>query len=509
MNSNKRMAVNTLILYAKLIITIIVNLYSTRLILNAMGVEDYGVVNLISGIVAMLSFVQNSMSVSTQRYMSVSMGKKNDILVHKVFCNSYILHIILAMLIIAVLECLIPVVFDSSIQIPESRVSAAQILYQLTIISTILVVITVPFDAALNARENMLLYSIATIIESIIRLVGALILLVYLKDKLIFYGCLEIAIRFVSMIIKRMYCRLNYKETHFSVAFYDFNVLKDMFSFAFWNMFGSLSIAARSQGTAIVMNTFLGVAINAAYGIANQVSGQLQNFTATISKAMTPQIMQRAGAGDKEGMISLSIKQCKYASFLLAYAIIPLLFSMPLILRIWLKDVPEYSIEFCSLMLIVSMVQQSTNGIMSLVQATGKIRNYQVAVSVIMLLNIPIAYYLLQKGLSAPFVLVGMIVIEAATCIVRLLFANKLTGLSMIFFTKEVLIPLFVVYIFSCVPIKILANIWFGEYSTLTSFIVLSCLAVFLITISVFCVLSKTEKDYIIAFVKNRIIRIK
>lgn len=503
------MAVNTVILYAKLIITIVVNLYSTRLILNAMGVEDYGVVNLISGIVAMLSFVQNSMSVSSQRYMSVNMGKHDESLMVKVFNSSFVLHLILAAIILVVLECLTPLVFGSSIQIPENRVAAAQILYQLTIVGTALVVITVPYDAALNAHENMLVYSIATIVESIIRLAGAFILLVYSNDKLIFYGILLITIRFISMLIKRVYCRRHYKETIFSAKDSDKTMMKDMFSFAFWNMFGALAMTARSQGVAIVMNTFLGVIVNAAFGIANQVSGQLQNFTATISKAMNPQIMQRAGSGDIEGMISLSMKQCKYASFLLAYAIVPLLFSMPFILKIWLKEVPEYSIAFCSLILIVSMIQQTTNGIMSLIQATGIIRNYQVAVSLVMLVNIPLAYVLLRIGVSAPSVIIGMIVIEIITCAVRLFFARKLTNLSIPKFIKEVILPIGEVYVISCVILMLTSKILFNGVSNVTSFFVLSTLAVILLTIASYLALSITERTFIKNLIYKKIKRNK
>lgn len=505
MNSNKKMAINTIILYAKLIITIVVNLYSTRLILNAMGVEDYGVINLISGIVAMLSFVQNSMSVSSQRYMSVNIGKDDKSLMAKVFNSSFFLHLILAFIIIIVLECLTPIVFGSSIQIPEYRVSAAQILYQLTIIGTALVVITVPYDAALNAHENMLIYSIATIIESIIRLVGAVLLLVYCNDKLIFYGCLLIVIRFVSLLIKSMYCRRHYEETLFSIKSSDKKMMQDMFSFAFWNMFGALAMTARSQGVAIVMNTFFGVVVNAAYGIAGQISGQLQNFTATISKSMTPQIMQRAGNGDNYGMISLSLKQCKYASILLSYAIIPMLFSMSFILKVWLKDVPNYCVAFSSLILIVSLVQQSTSGIMSLIQATGIIRNYMIVVSLVMIFNIPLAYILLRIGVSAPFVMVGMIVIEIVTFFVRLLFAKKLTGLSIFSFMINVIIPISIVYAVSCIVLLLVRQILFDGLLNVSSFIVLSFLSVLLITITTCITLSKEERGFIINIIRKNI----
>lgn len=504
MDPSKRMAVNTVILYAKLIITIVVNLYSTRLILNAMGVEDYGVVNLISGIVAMLSFVQNSMSVSSQRYMSVNMGKHDDRIIVKVFSSSFVLHLILAVIIFVLLESLTPLVFGSSIQIPDQRVDSAQILYQLTIIATTIVVITVPYDAALNAHENMLLFSIATIIESVIRLTGALILLVYSSDKLIFYGLLVIIIRLVSMLIKWFYCRSHYHETRFSMTHSDKTIMKNMFSFAFWNTFGALALTGRSHGVAIVMNTFLGVFVNASYGIANQISGQLQTFTATITKAMNPQIMQRAGSGNNVGMISLAIKQCKYSSILLSYAIIIMLFSMPFILKTWLGEIPEYCQEFCSLILLVSMIQQLSVGLMSAIQATGVVRNYHMVVSLIMLLNIPLSYFLLWIGFGAPYVIIGIIAIEIIICAVRVYFAHNLAGLSVADFIKQVAVPIGVLY---SVTIGILTTVKMlcFESSNITSFLSLSLMAVMIISFMVYIVITKDEREFIIGIIKQRI----
>ncbi len=504
MDNNKRMAINTIILYAKLIITIVVNLYSTRLILSAMGVEDYGVVNLISGIVAMLSFMQNSMSVSSQRFMSVYMGKHDDDLMKKVFSSSFVLHLLLALIFLIVLEALTPIIFGSAIQIPDYRISAAQILYQLTIIGTALVVITVPYDAALNAHENMLLFSIATIIESLIRLAGAFILLVYSNDKLIFYGFLVILIRLVSLMIKSLYCRRYYLETRFSLTNSDKSTMKEMFTFAFWNMFGAMALTGRSQGIAIVMNIFLGVVVNASYGIATQISGQLQNFTATISKAMNPQIMQRAGLGNQEGMMSLALAQSKYSSILLSYAIVPMAFLMPFVLKLWLGEIPEYSVAFCILMLILSAIQQFSIGLMSAIQATGNIKNYQICVSIMMLLNIPLAYILLWLDFSAPVVVVGMILIEVLVCIIRIVFAHKLADLQILRFIKTVIVPVSILYIISSTAVYILKEMFFTT-ENLISFFTQIFLYFIIITFFAFMVLTKSEREIIIKIVTSKI----
>ncbi len=507
MDSNKRMAVNTVILYAKLIVTIVVNLYSMRLVLNAMGVEDYGIVNLISGIVAMLSFIQNSMSVSSQRYMSFNMGKHDELLMVKVFNSSFVLHVLLAAIVLVALESFTPIVFGSSIQIPEQRETAAKILYQLTIIGTVLVVVTVPYDAALNAHENMLVFSIASIIESLIRLAGAIILLVYDDDKLIFYGLLIITIRLVSMFIKCIYCKKNYKETKFSIKSGDKAMMKEMFSFAFWNMFGALAMTGRSQGVAIVMNIFYGVFVNAAYGIAQQISGQLQNFTATISKAMNPQIMQRAGSGNQEGMVSLAFKQCKYSSILLSYAVVPLFFSMPFVLKIWLDKIPEYCIAFCTLILLVSVIQQLTVGLMSVIQATGIVRNYLVTVSVIMLLNVPLAFLLLKVGCEASFVIVGMIIIEIVICFIRVFFAHKLAGFLVVDFVKSVFIPIGILYFVTGIVVYTIQLSCF-EKSNFVSFLGLTIVSFVVISAMSYMLITNGEREFFLSLIKKRVKKI-
>ena len=393
MQAANRIVVNTVILYCKLIITIVVNLFATRLILGAMGVDDFGIVNLVSGIVAMLSFIQNSMTISTQRYLSVNMGIKDEKEQSVIFNTSVILHLILGCFIVLILELCAPFIFDSAIQIPADRIPASKILYQCTIISTFIVIIMVPYDATLNAHENMLVFSLASITESLIRLTGAILLLYYTHDKLIFYGILH---TYPDSLVKPKICR--------------YSLMKEMFFFAFWNFFGSFAVTARTQGIAIVLNIFHGVAINSAYGVATQVSGQLSSFTSTISKAMSPQIMQNKGAGHISSMVSLALKQSKFSFALLLIVAIPLFLEMPYILKVWLNDVPEFSVQFCRLILMVALIQQLSSGMQLAIQANGKISLYQITISIALLLNIPVAWILLKYVEVEPYmVLISML----------------------------------------------------------------------------------------------------
>jgi len=442
MNSSEKIVFNSVVLYTKLVITILVNLIATRLILNAMGVEDYGIVNLISGIVSMLTFVQNSMAVSTQRYMSVNLGTGDGTLQRKIFNNGLFLHLLLGIIILIVLEACIPLVFNSDIQIPADRYTSSMLLYQFTCIGTFLVIICVPIDATLNAHENMIWVSFASILESIIRLTGAIWLLHYQNDKLIFYGLLVVVIRLASLLLKTTYCRKKYEEVRIKIRDVKKSLLKEMFSFSLWNMFGAFANAAKSQGIAIVLNIFNGVVVNSAYGIGQQVSGQLSNFSGTISKSMTPQIMQREGSGNRQSMISLALKQCHYTTLFIFIFVLPLFVEMPYVLQIWLKTVPEYSIEFCRVFVLIALIVQLSSGLMTAVQARGKIVLYQIVMSIILLLNLPVAYLLQKTGYSPTVVLWSMLAIEVLCLIARLIAANRLVELSFGDYFKKVILKL-------------------------------------------------------------------
>ncbi len=212
-----------------------------------MGVEDFGIVNLVSGIVAMLSFFQNSLTISTQRFLSVNMGKKDNDMQLQIFNTSVVIHLLLGIALVLILESVAPLIFNSSIQIPTDRIAASQLLYQLTILGTFFVIISVPYDATLNAHENMLIYSIASIIESMIRLAGAIILVGYGYDKLVFYGILLITIRLVSMLFKSVYCRIKYSDARINLTKFNSSSLREMLSFAGWNAIGGFSVSLRSQ----------------------------------------------------------------------------------------------------------------------------------------------------------------------------------------------------------------------------------------------------------------------
>lgn len=502
MNNSERIVFNSIILYIKLVITILVNLIATRLILNAMGVVDYGVVNLISGIVSMLTFVQNSMAISTQRYMSVNIGKGDAELQKKIFNSGLFLHLLLGVVIIMVLEACIPIVFNSDIQIPIDRRVPSMLLYQFTCIGTFLVIICVPIDATLNAHENMLWVSLASILESLLRLGGAYWLLYYQDDKLIFYGILIIVIRFTSLLFKSFYCRKKYEEIRIQKDEISKKLIKAMLSFSVWNMFGALAVTARVQGVAVILNIFNGVIVNTAYGIGQQVSGQMSNFSGTITKSMNPQIMQREGDGNRKAMISLSLKQCFYTSLFVFMFVLPLYVEMKYVLEIWLKKVPEYAIDFCRMLLLVALIGQMSSGLMTAIQAKGKIAAYQITMSILLLLNLPIAYFLQKEGFPPVAVLLAMVFIEIVCLVARIISSNILVGITFKDYFKEVLLKFILVTVPSTLFVVLFRHYISDSWSPIWQLCSSVFITMVLIAVLLYMIFDKREREMVMKFVK-------
>ncbi len=423
-----------------MLITMVISLYSTRLILNALGATDYGVFNLIGGIIAMLSFLNAAMTVSTQRYLSYYQGKSDFQMQKRVFANSLIIHIAIGIVIVIGLELMGLFLFDGFLKIPESRIIAAKTIFHFMSVTVFFTVLSVPFTASLNARENMTWTAIVNVIESLLKLAIAIFLVTVSNDRLIVYGILSAIISVVSLILYAVFCFKKYDECSLSFrGQYDRKLVEELSSFAGWNLFGTLAGIGRIQGLAVILNLFFGATVNAAYGIANQVSAQLNFFSATMMRALNPQIMKSEGANDRKRMLRLSMLGSKFCFFLLAFIAIPCIFEMKEILQLWLKNVPEYTVMFCNLILIAMLTNQLTIGLQSAFQATGKIKVYQVLVGTILILNLPVAYFLLKLGFPVYSVLISYIGIEAVACLFRIFLLRSTAGLSIREYISRVL----------------------------------------------------------------------
>jgi O-antigen/teichoic acid export membrane protein len=432
MNAANRVAINTSVLYARMLITTGITLYTTRVVLNALGSTDYGIYNLVAGIVVMLSFLNTTMASSTQRFLSYYQGTNDLPMQQKVFSNSLLLHLVIGVIVVLGLEIAGFFLFNGALNIPQARLLAAKTIFHFMSATVFFNVIAVPFNGVLIAHENMVWVALVNIVETLLKLGIALILSVVAFDKLVVYGVLTAGVSVVSFLLCAAYCVKKYKDCSLSGLMLkkDNILLKELTTFAGWNLFGTLCTIGRTQGLAIVLNMFLGAVINAAYGIANQVAAQLNFFSATLLRALNPQIMKSEGANDRERMFRLSMMASKFSFFLLAIVAIPCCFEMTPLLTLWLKNVPPNTVEFCQLILIATLINQFTIGLQSAAQAIGDIKMYQIVIGSVLLLNLPVAYICLTLGFPVYTVIISYAIIELIACVLRLFFLKRTGGLS-------------------------------------------------------------------------------
>jgi len=391
----QRVALNTGFLYAKMGITIFISLYSTRLILGALGVEDFGIFNLVGGVITMLTFLNNAMAGATQRFMSFAQGMGEMNRQKQIFNVSVILHILIALIILLLLEGAGYFMFNGILKISEERLDAAKLIYQFMIVSTLFTIISVPYDAVINAHENMLVFAVLGIVEAVLKLAIAFYILTSTYDKLSAYGFLVAALSVFLLLLRWVYCQYYYAECHLSIRkYYDKPLFKEMTSFAAWSFLGSSSSMLGTYGQGIVLNMFFGTVVNAAQGIAGQVSGQLGAFANTMLKALNPVIAKSEGAGNRSMMLRASMLGSKISFFLLIIFYIPVLIEMPYIFKLWLKNVPDYAVIFCRLLLVRNLIEQFYATLSNSIAAVGKIKKFQIYSSTLYIIPLIVSYFL-------------------------------------------------------------------------------------------------------------------
>jgi O-antigen/teichoic acid export membrane protein len=470
MNASNRVIYNTLVLYAKMILTVGITLYSVRLILNALGASDYGIYNVVGGVISALSFMQSAMTVSTQRYMSYYKGTQDISKQETIFGSSVILHLGLGFLIMLILFFIQPLIFNHFLNIPEERISIAGTIYYFMSFSMFCAISSVPFIASLNAHENMLYIAIIGIIQVLLTLFLAIYLSFSTVDRLLLYGIGSCCIQFIILILYAACCTKKYEECNIhAVRTPNKKMIKELLSFTGWNTFGALSGISKSQGVAIVLNLFMGTIVNAAYGIANQISGQLNFFSNTMLKAINPQIMQSEGANNRERMLRLSIIASKFGFYLIALFAIPVMFEISSILAWWLKVVPDNTVMFCQMILLSIMINQLTIGLQSAIQATGKIKNYMIFVGGTKIMMIPVAFLLLKFDLPLISVMIAYVVFEFTASILRLICLKIYGQLSIKHFIRSTFLKEALPVLGIVLSGIILCNFWNFNYRFMIS----------------------------------------
>lgn len=441
MDTKKRVVLNSIVLYVKIIVSMAITLISVPMLLKAMGASDFGLYNLIAGVVGMLNFLNNSLTVSSQRYMSVAMGSGDYSRINLVYNTSFFLHLLLGIAIVLLLE--IGVFFIDRLNIEPDRVWCAEIIYQFLIGTMFLRIASVPYDAIINAHEDMIAFALIELLDSLLLLIVAISIKFILYDKLIYYGFSVLMVALINIVLKGVWCRQKYGQFRIHLIENRNNFLtKEMSGFAGWNMFGGLAVVGRNQGVAVIINLFLGTIANAAYGIANQINGALSSFSGTFQRAINPQLMKSEGMNDRSRLLRISNITAKYSVLALGFFAIPLIIVMPEVLQIWLKnDIPANTMELSRCILIMTIIYQYSQGIMSAIQAAGDIKRYQLTMGLVILLNLPLSYIVLSIGLPVYYVAVGFVVLECASLVARLIIAEDLIQMSKKVFLLSVVKP--------------------------------------------------------------------
>jgi len=444
MSTPSRVIRNTGYLYIKMAISIIISLYSTRILLQALGTSDFGIFTIVGGTIAMLGFLNSSMANATQRFMSFAEGESSEERKLKVFNVSMILHIIIAFLTSVILLIAFFPLFNGVLSIESSRIFAAKIVYLSLVVSSIFAIVNVPYDAVMTAHENMLFYSILGVVESILKLLIAFFCLSYYGDKLILYGILISALPLFTLNVMKIYCHMHYSECKYSFRkYYDWALMKEIACFSGWNFLTSISNLLSGQGIGIVLNHYFGTTSNASHGIAQQVNSQLCAFAENMKKALNPVIVKKAGANELDSMNYASLLGCKFGFLLTAIFAIPLIIEMPYVLGLWLKNIPDYAILFCRLQLIQSLVTQSTASIATSIYAQGRIKFYAIWKSIMNIAPIFVTCLIFKIGGGPVWLYIPMILIwgVGGNCII-LHYANVLCQQRVKDWLTVVLIPI-------------------------------------------------------------------
>ncbi|HDM8223236.1 TPA: hypothetical protein P0E24_002268 [Vibrio campbellii] len=444
--SGRRVAKNTLFQIIKMLITTVVNLYMVRVLLQQLGVDGYGIFNLIAGVLALMLFLNGAMTTSSQRYLSFYSTQNIEKRV-SVFATTKALHVFVALIIFLLLFLLQSFVFKGLIKIPEPFFSSAQSLYQIMAFGVLASVVTVPFNAQINANEDLGVDAMFSVFESLFKLISAFLIILF-ENQLVALGTLFISVSWMMFIAKVVYCRIKYEECNFLNFKLDFALFKEMIGFTSWNSFGAICGVARVQGLAVLLNNFFGVYINAVYAIAVQVNGKLKEFSINIMKAFNPRIVKAESNGNREEMIHLSMLASRFSLLLYSVIALPIFFETDFMLSIWLGDYPEGVLTFIKLFLLLAFVNLTTVGLQTAIQATGDVKAYQSTIGSVLMLTLPLAYIFLSLGYPSYTVIVVSIFMEVVCCGMRLAFLKAKAGLSikkyMIFVINkalQVLIP--------------------------------------------------------------------
>lgn len=495
---HQKILLNTISIYARIVISAIVAIFTTRIILATLGKDDYGLYILIGGVVALLSFLNGALQLATQRFLSISIGKQDWDELKKVFNCSVMLHLGFATAIFIIFKTLQPLLFDNFLNIEESKVEKAVSTYNIVIITTCITFLTVPYNAVFNAREDMWVLAITDVIGSLLRLVAAVAITFSgnVENLIVEYSLLILLSVVIVFIVKIIWSMFKYPESIIDRGLmFDIKQIKDQLSFTGWNTLVTFAMVCQTQGVAVVLNIFFGTAINAAYGIAYQIYSLVLTSATTLSTVFSPQIIQSRGAGDNERMLRIATFSSKLAFYAASVIGIPLILENKSIMKLWLINVPEYSSIFCILIILIFIVMEMYPGLVRCLFAHGDIKWYQIANSALLISPIPLGYLGFKYFNAGPqFILIFVLIAQIFNLIVTVYFSKKLLQLDVKNYVKGNIFKLLLIF---C--IVLICGLFIKQFisNDLPRIIISSVNSLLLFTLLfIFVILTKEERSH-------------
>ena len=482
-------------LYIRMLFTMGVSLFTSRVILQVLGVEDYGVYSVVGGIITMFSFINGGMVSATQRYLTVEIGKGNLLQLKKVFSTSLQIHALIALIVVLLGETVGLWFLYEKMVIPADRMTAAFWVYQCSIVASVVSIMSVPYNADIIAHEKMSAFAYISILDVVLKLAIVYILYISPWDKLITYAVLILSMQLAIRYVYTQYCNKHFEETHYHHQL-DKSLFKEMFAFAGWSFWGNLAHVLYTQGINMMLNIFFGPVVNAARGIAVQVQTAVQGFVGNFQMALNPQITKNYATGNLTQMHLLMFRSARFSFMLLFFLSLPIILEINYILTLWLGIVPENTVIFARIIIAISLIYTTANPCVIANQATGKVKVYQAVVGGLLLLILPISYIVLKLGAPAYSVFIVHFCVESVAQFARMYMLRNMIDLPLLSYVKNIYLPIMGVVLLSVVlPMLVYNNMQEGFIRLLA--VGMTCVLSVAMT-SLFIGMTRNERTFLI-----------
>lgn len=505
-SNNKRIAKNTIMLYMRMFIMMAVGLFTSRIILDALGASDYGIYNVVGGLVTMFSVLTGAMSVATSRFLTFALGVGDKEQLRKTFVTSVNIHLLIALAMIVIAEIVGIWFLNNKLNIPADRMGAANIVLQFSIATFVINLINVPYSSSIISHEKMGIYAYFSLYDVFVKLAIVYVLYVASSDRLVIYAFLLCLANLTTQIIYWIYCKRKFEECRYSFCL-DKELLKKMFGFIGWAFWGNAAVVAKDQGMTLLLNIFCGTIVNAAQGVANQVNATVTRFVSNFMTAVNPQITKQYASGDYESMNRLIIRSTKFSAFLMLLLIIPIIVNIDDLLGIWLVEVPVHTSSFVSLILFYSFVDCFTSGLITGILANGKIKKYEIALTITYAANILFAYLALKNGMLPEVLYVLLIVFKLIVLAVQLCLGKDMFALPLGTYLRSMLKYVFPVLVLGIFLIYVP---WHAIDATILRIVLSVCIVELLLVSAILVMgLERTERAFLFSKIQQITNKIK